>query len=1242
MSKIDTPVPFIFGELFELVAYIGLNARIKEMKTQPSFSEKQDIDIYSGAETNVHSSLEANELNNFEEMFVHVYGKRLKLVTQWIKQLLLTKPINPNETLTSKYNHMSNLLLMCLEHNLSRRSNKNKDAPQREKDKYVETLLSANHITIIKLVNSAYNTGSFFVDWCAYRYRTNLDILIEASITDRHLSSNRSLQPDIIVKEKGTGKVLLVGDLKSYYPFLTSNYGEVLKDIVSQIPIYSTSKSIFMEANFKTKSLYPYKFRGRFNLLLRYFKLIRYMEWVLERMDDHNQINLDGVLLFPSKPILLNIKSDLELEKLRKQLKKLLNFNIREYTHSNGTKNAFDIRDKVPELEVYLENGNSYIDKNKKTGMYFLTNRTWIEETETYREHEVELCEIEKFDVSDKYIKAGAVSRPKRGQGNKIPQFREKHKEKFSANLKEMEGNVFSLLVNSSDQGIGKNYTISSFIAEKKHNREEISILFACPRKEPIRFTIEKMVEQLAKLGIQLNLNTEDLFGENWLYEDKDNKVRIGYVHNDKVLLEHYVTRAVFKKREQTKKGGSSAGQKLKEFLSFEKKKEWINIAFVTSDTLPSFIKTNTLNSKNLKNSTVYQKTRELFDFFDLFIFDELTNSSPNVRELFVDLLKLRPVIDKYDNEIQKKKIQFVVLDASITSVDLFREMIDDLFNLKGPYFIPFKELMQEAKDSTEENFLIETQSHPLKVLFYRQQVNYPLFYSVASIGGGDFGFEFKELFSVIEKDILSKTSLGKIDFESYLKRGEALFYVDNKAIVDELQSYLEKAGYPVSVVTADRKDKNHFKKNVVGTSALAFGTSYKDKQIMIILPPSTGVSFYGFKQQVELYRQVTKRMRGSEVEKERLIVFTTYPVVYEGTQEIRELVNIEFLRLRNYILQFITNRIYHQIPSFSSVLNSQNWIKEGYFNSLYHTILWPNPKNENNEDENIEDDEYLEIFLRDAFPRLKRIMKKWGLTLIENFEIAFESDKLIPRMPIPSYLSYHLNQELFARHFNITFYTLGKMTEMSSQEKPVEKIKEFIESNRGKEDSDLEFLYNLSRLEENNLQNKNKSEAVLNEIEMIIQKLENREDITSISDLNHQLCQEVRDFFNLRFLRTSGSSFLFSLELALSSELVVASKGSMFEKRRHEQVHYKNKLYATASPLKTLFYGAGTYYETPLTISFKDGNLTTYGFLCYYPKFKDYKPNSPYIRLLRYSLLSELFRENVIYLPNILADLET
>jgi hypothetical protein len=1240
-SEIDIPEPFIFGELFELVGYIGLNDRVEELQNSKFSSNAVNINLYANVETDMQSSFEVTDLNNFEYILETEYGKKLENVKKWIKQILLTKPMSPDDIFTHQYDEFSKLLRTCVDHNIFSRSSKNKNATNQQKNDYVVNFLTkVNHNTIIKLVNSAYNTGNFFVDWCVHRYTDNFDILIESKITNQETTSSKSLKPDLIVKDKKSGNILLVGDLKSYYPFLTSNYAEVLKDVINQIPIYSTSKHILNESTFKTKALYPYRFRSRFNLLLRYFKLIRYIEWIFEREKTPNKTNLDGLILFPSKPVLLNVKSRIELRKLKRKLQKLLNFKIRRYRHKNGIRGSFDLRDEIPELESYLESGDSYIDKNEDTGMYFLRNKTWIEEIQSPEEHEVELCEIEQFDKYERTRKAGVISKPGQEHHN-IHEIREQHQEIFSEKLKEIENNKFSLLINSSDQGIGKNFTLSDFIAQKKHRNEKLSILFACPRKEPIKFTIEKMTEQLGKLGVQINVNINDMFDKDWLVEDKENKIRIGYIHNDKVTFEHYTSRSAFKKRSKFDTSGSSATEKLNEFLLFENGAEWINIAFVTSDTLPSYIKTTLLKLENLQKSLPLKQVKKILDFFDYIIFDELSNSSPSVRELFVDLIKFRPIIDRYDATIKEKSIQFVVLDASITSYSLFKEMIEDLFQLKGPYLIPFKELMQRTDNLIEHEFELNIQDETLNIVFYRQQITYPLFYSVASIGTNNYSkFDFNELFSAIETEILPFTSLVQKNFDRHLESGEVLFYVDNKAVVEELRSHLLNLEHPVSVVTSEQKDDIHFGKNVIGTNALAFGTSYKDKRIMIILPSSPGVDSYSFKQQVELYRQVTKRMRGSEIEKDRLIVFTSYPIVYEGTSDLEDIVNMKFLQLRNYIIQFLNNRIYHQIPSFSSILNSQNWIQDGYFNSLYHSILRSDVK----EDDNQELDEYLEIFMRDAFPRLKKILSKWGLTIIENFEISFDSDRLIKRMPIPSYLTYHVNQELFARHFNLNFHAFGKMKGVHDSKTPMGKIKHFLKENKGKSNSDLEFLYNVSRLENNDEQseNKNKSEIVLNELQEIVTKLENNESLKSITSINSELCLELQNLFHLRFLKTSGSAFLLSLELAIVSDQILASStGNIFERRKEERLNYKNKLYATASPLKTLFYGASSYYETPITISFRDGNITTFGFLCYYPKFKDYKTDSSYIRLLQKSLLAELFRENVIYLPNILADLE-
>lgn len=1225
---------FIYGELFELSALIGIYEHIQK------YELKDKINLYADLEVDDTSDIYLpKKMNKFASSVEETYKESLNNIRSMIDQIILGEPFDINQYVSEKREIFKRFIRIAIDYNLKARSNFIETPTESEILSKIEELLQdSNALNIVLLTQSGYNTGQYFVDFCIMRYGDKFSILFETEVEQE--GTSKTLKPDIVVVKDN--KIVLVGDLKSYFPFLSSKFGSILKDIIGQIPFYTSNSDLLDDIPIKINKMYLSRFKSRWNLLLRYFKLLRYMGWIYENASNIEELNpkLDGVILFPSKPILLNISGLSDIKKFQNRLLQTISFdvsiknvqtkrweiiNLLNYARQA---HGLDLKKELLEGDLYIETPEDDTNITK----YIVKSRRWNSILEKTEQKPIELIStIDDFENSETTLTYLDNGSSKTLNANYFQNARDQHLEVIQEYLSRVNNKEdINVIVDGSDQGIGKNYSFSKYVAELIKNNQNKRILFACPRKEAIRQTIEALVKNLNSFGIDSKIEYYSLLkGES--FTDTENAFRISLVQSD---FKGFVISNKYGSLQKIKpEGGTTAREKLNSILISDFK--GLELVMVTSDTLPSYLATKRISkSQNI--------SLKLFQFFDDFVFDELTNSSPTVREVFIDLLKYRAIHNHISKDKNIRTKLFLILDASITSFTLFKHSLKELMKKQNaPYFVPSQEILEEKGiKNYENNYHINFQNTSFHVHYIRHLIDYPLKFGVITLGLESYKskYSIKMLQNPID-GLISQTNL-KSNFNELLENGELLIYVDNKNIIDDLKDEFVSSGYKIKLVTMEEKDENFEGFNVIGTNALAYGTSFPDKRLMLIFPPTSGSEYYQFKYIIELHRQVMKRMRGHIVETERLVIYHTFPTK-DNLSEATFLQNINIQNgiLKNYIKYFINNRYYKQLPSFSSVLNSSNWIDSDGDDNQYETIY--NIIYHRTEKDFQTNYVPLEVFLKEELPKLKRIFRKWRFYVTESFEIVFNSQNIVKRVPIPGFLPFKLSDTFSPRHFSTKLIHFKKDLEnLSLPEYPLEKLRKYLVNPPMK---DMIILYNYYKLKDEHvkLTEEEKSERILHELKKIVVEID--ETGTSLSEKQSELENRLNSLFSIIHLETSGTSFLLSFEIAVSSEdFYEKSKVGIYEVKPLENQKYLSKLWNLGSPLKTLFTGSSDYFELPIAIRFRNSTLHTVGFLCYYPRFSHYKPTTRYMQLFRKTLIQELFRENVVYIPNLLRDIQS
>ncbi len=1225
---------FIYGEMFELSALIGIYEHIQK------YELKDKIELYADLEVDDTSEIYLpKKMNRFASSVEETYKESLNNIRSMIDQITLGEPFDVNQYVSEKRDVFRRFIRITIDYNLNARSNYIERPTESEiKSKIEELLQDSNALNIVLLTQSGYNTGQYFVDFCIMRYGENFSILFETEVEKE--GTSKTLKPDIIVVKNG--KIVLVGDLKSYFPFLSSKFGSILKDIIGQIPFYTSNSDILDDIPIKINKMYMSRFKSRWNLLLRYFKLLRYMRWIYENASNIEALhpNLDGVILFPSKPILLNISGKSDIAKFQNRLLQTISFDVSIKNVKSRRWETVDLLEYARQLhgldlKKELRDGDMYIETpedDTNITKYIVKSRIWNNTLEKSEQKTIELIstidDFENLETTKTYLDNGSF---KTTNSNYFQNARMDHLnvfQKYLSNLNDIEG--VKVIVDGSDQGIGKNYSFSKYVAKLIRDNQNRKILFACPRKEAIRQTVEALMINLRSFGIKGKIDYSKLLeGESHI--DDENEFRISLVQSD---YKGYVISNKYGSLQKIRpEGGKTAREKLNAILVSNY--TGLELVMITSDTLPSYLATKRISKS--QNTSL-----KLFQYFDDFVFDELTNSSPTVREVFVDLLKYRALHNRISLNKNLRGNLFLILDASITSSTLFKHSLQKLMKEQNaPYFVPSQEILEEkGTRNYEDKYRIFFQNTNFHVHYIRHLIDYPLKYGVITLGLDSYKSKYSlEILKNPIDNLISQTNLNT-NLHDLLENGELLIYVDNKNIIDDLKDEFVSKGYKTKLVTMEEKDGNFAGFNVIGTNALAYGTSFPDKKLMLIFPPTSGSEYYQFKHIIELHRQVMKRMRGNVIETERLVIYHTFPTKdkLSDTAYLQN-INIQNGILKNYIKFFINNRFYKQLPSFSSVLNSTNWIDsdddENYYETIYNIIY-------HNTDNDLQIKYVpLEIFLKEELPKLKRIFRKWKFYVTESFEIVFNSQNIVKRLPIPGFLPFKLSDTFSPRHFNTKLIHFKKDLEnQPSTEYPLEKLREYL-NNPPKQD--MMTLYNYYKFKDEQVQltDEEKVERIIHELSNIIKELDEAE--VRESEKQSELENRLNSLFSIIHLETSGTSFLLSFEIAVSSEdFYEKSKVGIYEVKPLENQKYLSKLWNLGSPIKTLFTSSSDYFELPIAIRFRNSTLHTVGFLCYYPRFSHYKPTTRYMQLFRKTLIQELFRENVVYIPNLLRDIQS
>ncbi|AMM53727.1 DEAD/DEAH box helicase family protein [Pyrococcus kukulkanii] len=333
---------------------------------------------------------------------------------------------------------------------------------------------------------------------------------------------------------------------------------------------------------------------------------------------------------------------------------------------------------------------------------------------------------------------------------------------------------------------------------------------------------------------------------------------------------------------------------------------------------------------------------KEILKSVDAVIIEELTNSGSSAIERLLGFLRY---YSRHPNGVK-----VMVLDGSLTSPKLHLQAILD--HLRGRKYTPSQVSLHEVEDPVVAEFSINKVSGA----YYRIHLDFPLKFSILPLPLSSQIPNWALLISKAE-DVIE-------NFKAQLNEGDVMFYVDNRIYVEDLANFLAEKGFPVSIVHAEKRET--IRGNVVGTSSIAFGVDLKDKGTLVVISPYRDYSFEDHAHNVEVFRQIIKRIRGDPEGKEyKNVVFV--PLSSPGKESIM------YFQTKAFINRVLTNRKFHVILPMSS-------------GSFYH--VWKSRAPGRRRELTLED------FLREYYPSLKRILASAGFIVRPNFKLKLSFDR--------------------------------------------------------------------------------------------------------------------------------------------------------------------------------------------------------------------------------------------------------
>ena len=746
-------------------------------------------------------------------------------------------------------------------------------------------------------------------------------------------------------------EVMAIVELKTQFYLTLTNNKIMLNDFVDNIDLQSyTLEELELAKNNNDEILYINNFKLLYNILSKYGKGISYIE-------DIGKYPMDCLVVFPSTASLLPVEDEDKLDELKEKLEGLLPSKVKVYG-----KGIYDISKLLRYDLIQGLYNNGCIIKDGED--YYYKQSGYNDEEDKYNILDnAELLDNEGEDFKHtELLNRSSDTESKTGRDNEhIQTIRMEHEHIFKPLL---ESDEYDVIINASGQGVGKNTTLCKYILDQKlKNDGHITILFT-PRKA-IMGSMKKDLKDLImgeKKSIEKYKNIDSELG--WvgeIYSEKNSNISRKRGKYYEKIVDYY-----------------AASEKLERIITKKEDKEY-NLISCTSQTLPYYL----VRGKGGR-SINYNLLFKLLQYADLIVFDELSNSDMTVKWAFLRILK-------YINTLKKEGCthsKVAVLDASITSKELYSKMLNEHLVNKSkytPFDVEIKKVDDEGKNKLDR----------LDMYYFKKNIEFNLnvFPSIVEL---DESVKYtpnkyaspqnvKRILNCINDELIRRNS--NLDVDKILEKHNCLFYVDNKLTIDSVVEYLKKRGIKIASIQAERVgkfDKETLNKhNIIGTSSIAFGMSFPYKKLLIALPPVVDSRYYDSLSQVELMRQVIKRMRGGSNDSIKKYVGVCDIVTSEEQKRI------SYYMINNAINHRVLNKNYHIItPHYSGNLppiQISNGNEIGKMNQIS-----------------------FEEFIKNYYSSLRRIFGMADINLKISYYVNVDR-AAISNFHLPPYLAYNI-----------------------------------------------------------------------------------------------------------------------------------------------------------------------------------------------------------------------------------------